>query len=364
MDKKDLYPICTILYKTDNKDGWNYAIMSGTKEQCSNYCENLKKENNWYDYKCYVSYHCFEKNDISFKKIQPEAEYIHRCTDFIYNFDDDKFYYPKEIIPYPKNDTEILQDFNIIVKGAGEDDEDILLPEDEEDFEEGANISIALKDVKDKIITIADYILEDIPEFIKRLKETGYSNLSIEEYNYTKFLVWNIGNNIRFIIQNYDRDKVEIKFDKLIPDNIFYNEFQLFYSKLKNYIIKHKELYAEFEEQEKFLYSLKWVYDLTNQDIPQEYTCIEWCKTKKLKQFIKKIEQESKPEVIYCNNHEQEIYCYFFNNNYYWISGNKIIRTTSYQWQRDDIIQFVKSNNFNYEKDMSLTDVYNQLIKK
>ena len=29
MNDKSLYTVCTILYKTENSDGWYYAIMSG-----------------------------------------------------------------------------------------------------------------------------------------------------------------------------------------------------------------------------------------------------------------------------------------------------------------------------------------------
>ena len=31
MNHDNMYPVCTILYKTENTDGWYYATMSGSE---------------------------------------------------------------------------------------------------------------------------------------------------------------------------------------------------------------------------------------------------------------------------------------------------------------------------------------------
>ena len=102
MNDKSLYTVCTILYKTENSDGWYYAIMSGEENECRKRCDEIKKKNNWCDYECYVSSRCVLKKDIPFQNTMPEANYIHRATDLIYNPFDNKFYYSKETMPYPK----------------------------------------------------------------------------------------------------------------------------------------------------------------------------------------------------------------------------------------------------------------------
>jgi len=113
---EDMYPICTILYKTDNTDGWYYAIMSGSEKECKNECEKLKAQHNWYDYKCYVSSRCVKEQNILFQNYKPSAEYIYRCTDLIYNSDDNKWYYFDETMPYPNNKKRISHKFHIDVK--------------------------------------------------------------------------------------------------------------------------------------------------------------------------------------------------------------------------------------------------------
>ena len=92
MNHDNMYPVCTILYKTENTDGWYYAIMSGSEKECKKECNKLKKINNWYDYKCYISSWCAVKRDIPFQNIMPEAEYIHHLTGLIYNPFNNKFY--------------------------------------------------------------------------------------------------------------------------------------------------------------------------------------------------------------------------------------------------------------------------------
>ena len=81
MNHDDMYPVCTILYKTENTDGWYYAIMSDSEKDCKKECEKLKKINNWYDYKCYVSSWGVMKRDIPFQNTMPQADYIHHLTD-------------------------------------------------------------------------------------------------------------------------------------------------------------------------------------------------------------------------------------------------------------------------------------------
>ena len=67
MKDEILYPICTILYKTENSDGWYYAIMSGEENECRKRCDEIKKKNNWCDYECYVSSRCVLNKDIPFQ---------------------------------------------------------------------------------------------------------------------------------------------------------------------------------------------------------------------------------------------------------------------------------------------------------
>jgi len=360
-----MYPICTILYKTDNTDGWYYAIMSGSEKECKNECEKLKAQHHWYDNKCYVSSWCVKEQNIPFQNYKPSAEYIYRCTDLIYNPFNNKFYYSSEDIPYPESNKRTTNNFDIVVKGEGENDENIWEPDDVDDFESGTDVTISFGHKKDKIITIAEYILKDIPKFIKRLQSTGYANFSNEEYTYTKFLAWEVQDKVRFIVQYYGDDNIETEIDKLISKAIFYREFEIFNAKLHNYVKKHNKLYDEFKLQEEFLQGLKWKFDVTTVDKPIEYVYLKEINTKKknFKLFRNNIQKKSKEHTVNFNTKEK-LYCYRANDYYYWCDENRIIRRLFYTHKEEDIIRFMHSKDFVYKKGMSLTEIQDQLLAR
>ena len=254
MNKNETYPVCTILYKTDKSEGWHYATMSGDKQECTNKCNKLKKQNNWYNFKCYVSSSYVFKRDIPFRDTTPNAFDLHLCTDLIYNPFNQKVYYPKEIMPYPDTRKRTTGNFKITVIGEGEGigDDYIDKPDCIDEFECGANVVVYFGK-KCRLVAIADDLVSDIPKFIKRLKNTGYSNLFVDEYTFAKFLAWEINDNIRFIVQYYGDDKAETEVDKLIPKDLFYQEFETFYDELKKYISKHNKQYKEFKRRENML---------------------------------------------------------------------------------------------------------------
>ena len=255
--------------------------------------------------------------------------------------------------------------FKIIVKGEGEDEENIWEPNDIDDFESGTDITISFGHKKDKIITIAEDLLSDIPKFINRLKSCGYANLSIEEYTYTKFLAWEYQDKVRFIVQYYGDFNIETEIDKLISKELFYKEFQNLNLTLQKYIEKHNKLFSEFKSQEKFAQNLKWEFDTATFNTPQEYTYLNWNinKSKEFKAFQTTIKEKSKEQTIDFDTRER-FNCYLANDYYYWCCGNKIFRKLFYTYKTKDIIRFINSKDFEYKKEMSLTDIYNQLLDK
>ncbi|GAB1401446.1 hypothetical protein MASR1M68_03570 [Elusimicrobiota bacterium] len=358
--KDNMYPVCTILYKKDKSDGWYYACMSGEVKVCEKKCKELKEKNNWYDFKCYESSRGIIQRDIEFRDCLPEARNMHMTTDLIYCPQEKKWYYPNEFIPYPNNLAKTINKFEIIVKGEGEDDEYLWAPEDEDDFENGTDVIIHFKLSKNKIVTIADDLIIDIPKFIERLKKDSYSNLTVEEYNYTKFLAWEIEDKIRLIIQSYDYADAVITFDKLIPTKLFYKTFDSLYKKLKYYINRKAQLYSDFKKQEKFLHSLKWKYSKELVDEPQEYTMFDWAKNKikDLKAFAEKINQNAKKS-------NKKLLCFHTGQYKYWLKSDEcIVRSYSSDWKIKDIVRFVKSANFEYKKGITLSDVYKQFLAK
>ncbi|MBO4556892.1 MAG: hypothetical protein J5706_09035 [Elusimicrobiales bacterium] len=374
MNTENLYPVCTILYKTDNSGGWHYAIMSGSEKECTKECEKLKKQNGWHDYKCYVSFEYTVKHNYSFQNYKPSAEHIYMCTDLIYNDDDGKWYYHEESMPYPKREKNISEEFHIDVKGEGEvNDENYWIPEPKykDDFEEGAEVLIdfGLKDAK--ILTKADDNIEYIKGFISRLQENKYSNMDFGlELSYSIFLAWEKGENVRFMIKDYSGDEPASVFDNLIPKDLFYKEFQNLIKKLEFYINKHKDVCDKFHEQEKWLDSLKWQYDEDLPYIPWEYSLIKWNKkdTDKLEKFADMIYQTAEPHEILKDEPLERFTCRLIGDYYYAVSEKDgwdcICRTYFHSYKLKDILRFMKSSEFNYKKGMSLKDIYNQLTDK
>lgn len=287
-----MFPRCTILYKTENTDGWYYAVMSGDKVACKKQCAKLIKENKWIDYKFYECYHCTIKRDIPFQNVVPDPHSIHLCTNLIFHPNNEKMYYPNEIMPYPKQKRKIVDNFNLIVESE-EELEDYSVPDSKDKFECGQLLKICFEKKKNYIIAIVEDVYNDIPFFLERLKKDGYSNLSIEEYTFSKFLAWNCGENIRFIVQFYFNSELKVAYDKLIPKEMFYNEFERIYPILKSYIEKKNSLYDEFKLEQNLIKSLKWKYDKDSIDYPKEYVSILNSKKnkEKLYKLIDKIER-------------------------------------------------------------------------
>lgn len=362
---KKLYPLCEILYKKDNSEGWYFGCMGGEEEECKKKCEELKKQYGWYDYKCFVKSWWVVKPATKFQIYSPRADSMHETSSFIYSTQEQKYYYPEEIIPYPQKETEIDDNFKITIKGEGEDD-NVWEPEDEEDFNEKTEVLILFGSTEYENFVLADYMIEDMEPFIDRLKKENYSNLSVLEYTNTKLLAWKKDNNVRLIIQNYNDDDIIIEYDKLIPENIFYREFNKLYEKLGYYINRRAKVYEEFKEREKFLHSLKWIYDKQNVDVPCEYISFEENKEKieALKSFAKQIHDKAETNeycgVSYANIHLGEYW--------YWlgINENSIYRTYSYSshYRIEDIKRFIKSNDFEYKENMLLSDIANQMLDK
>ena len=283
---------------------------------------------------------------------------MHETSDLIYYPQENKWYMPNEIMPYPKKSTDIVDNFEITITGEGEDI-DVSAPTNEEEFETKTEVRVCFGLSEYDNYILADYMIEDIKPFIKRLKKDKYSNL----YTYTKLLAWKKDSNIRLIIQNYGND-VTTEYDKLIPEDIFYKEFTKLYKKLKYYINRRKEMYETFKKQEKFLHSLKWIYDKQNVDVPCEYTLFEWNKNKieDLKIFAKHIQSKLKT-----HKWSGIPYAYFETGEHgYWLGTkeNCIYRTYCYSYIINAVKRFIKSNDFEYKENMSLSNIYNQFLDK
>lgn len=361
------YPVCRILYKTDNIPGWYMAEKSGSVEECQKICEEKKKSHTWIDYECRVDRWRYNEIDIPLRTYNPEASDLHRRTLLIYNPDDKKYYYPDEIMPYPqKSLSRPANKFCIAAKTEPADDKDGLIEsllEEEDDFKDTA--ARLYFNNKLGIVVITKPVMEGIPAFLNKLNSSGYSNLIIEEYWYTKFLTWKKGGNVRFIIQNYNEDDVEIIFDKLVPEPLFFNEFDKLCKRLKEGLQKVRKLYKQFRQEEELLKSLPWIYDTKNKNERlQEYIDIDTdcIKSGILNNFVTKVKDKSSHCIIDFNTKEKEI-CMHQGEFYYKVKNRKLIRFYYLERNNREILRYIKRHGIKINSGMQLAKLYSDMVK-
>ena len=345
-----MYPESRILYKTDNSEGWYMAHMGVAPEEAKKYCEEQKAKGIWFDYKCYLSAEWAFPISPDFIKGSPSADDMHMTSSLIYNSYEGKWYSPNEIMPAPKINLKLCKEFCIDITPAD-------LSKDGMDLEEKDDYNNIEAFVRFLPCQTKFYIQMDIlrvAQFIKKLKKYGYAELTVEEYDYCKLLAWKIDENILFILQNYGGNDIKESLKILVPEAVFYGEFIKLDVTIKYLTARIKRLYAEFQATELFLHGLRWEYDAQKPEKPQEYTLLSWNpeSKNKLKKLIKKIEKE------YSYDHTRHLgrYKYWYDS-----SEERLSRTYAYQHE-EDLVRFVTSKDFKYQKGMHLRDVYAQLL--
>jgi hypothetical protein len=210
-----------ILYKLDDSAGWFYAEMLGDEKTCQEKCKKLKFQNKWFDYKLYGECKTVESVP-EFKNCTPDAYTTHQTTNLIYLPELNKWYEPDEIMPMPTSKCEITDEFSV----------DFYFDEimNDGDFDEGeepyitVNLKFKSRVQKNEICVIWEWLIGDIKKLIESVQQNKYTNIIVEEYSYAKILALPIEDKVRFIIQDYGNQDMEIAFDALINKQNFMAE--------------------------------------------------------------------------------------------------------------------------------------------
>lgn len=344
------YPYSRILYKIDDTPGWHKGRIGGTEDECEEICKKLKEEGKILQYKRWGGGTCLLDIPHHLQKYDEEAYKLHMVTDLIYNTGDKKYYFPDEKMPYPdKCSPRSTSKFHIDAKVSPEKDDDSFIMddfEDEFDFKDNTTAMLYFEP-KVKICIETEPVLADIPQFLKQLKKEGYANLIISEYWYSKFLAWKKGNKIRFIIQSYGHDVVEVILNKFVREEVFFSEFKKLTSILKKGLKRKQKLYEIFKNEEALLKRLPWTLDKNNMNHIEEYIDLNgaYKNLKHFKNFIKKIEGSHK---------KQEEFDYRIENN-------KLIRHFYLDYKNQEIKRYIRLYGLP-EKNTQLTDLYCEVI--
>ena len=276
-------------------------------------------------------------------------------------------------MPYPdKCSPRSTSKFKIDVKVEPEEDEDAGIMgdlEDEYDFE-GNTTAMLYFGSKAKICIETEPVLEDIPKFLKRLKKEGYANLIIDEFWYSKFLAWQKGNKIHFIIQSYDSDVVEIILNKLVNEELFISEFKKMAKKLKKGIKYKEKLHQIFKKEEDFLKTLPWRFD----DKTYSHLCDTLClgnmqtKSPQLKKFIKKVKEKSTIHSVSFSQDEdgkidwEKDFCMRQGDYYYKIVSGSLIRYYNLDRDEKELRRYLNLYTVPDKENKTLSDLYSEVI--
>lgn len=220
----DRQPHNLVFYKLENSPGWLPADLFGDIDSAKRFCEKNKEISNWYAYEIFPDGE-WKFNGVIFQETVLNPYDMHLTTNYIYSTDLKKwFIHENEFIPLPKRNCEETDEFIIQTRFTHDFNnfEDIT----EGEFYLSPIVTVKFKSEKQTTSSLIDlYKFKKLYcRFIFNVKRNNFSTLIIDEFSYHKFLVWNLGNKVRFIIQDYcGWGNVEILFDAIIDKDLFIN---------------------------------------------------------------------------------------------------------------------------------------------
>ena len=229
-----MYPYCYVFYKTEDSIGWNMAIMDGDEDEVHKKCS----VNNWYNFEIFGGSKCAWHVEDKIKYYMRPSD-VHLISHWIYWQELDRWFINEdEIIPYPQKPCEETKEI-IFTYSLSETDDNWNDPDDfdkEEEVYVSAEVDIKTDIQCVKTIVKITALYDQLEKFINNLKVSKFAVLHLFEFNDDKYIAWEKDNNIRFIVQDYSDDENEyipIKLDVLVNKDIFYDNFENFYSGLK-----------------------------------------------------------------------------------------------------------------------------------
>ena len=212
-------PFYHVFYKVSNTPGWKIAFLTGTHDEIL----NIIKEFKWVKYEIhYGGEYSIPVSDRIPAKLEPDD--IHLRTMWIYSKEYKKWFFPDEIIPFPKSKPKQFF-FNFEVNWEDYLNNDLAECYDEEPvcFCSWATVKINNYSF---VWEYCDCYYEVIKNSFEELKKHKYTFISIDELTYVKFLIWDFGETIRFKVQDYCySDRVREPIDIQIEKQEFYKTF-------------------------------------------------------------------------------------------------------------------------------------------
>lgn len=226
-----------IFYKTNSANHWQFFKTRFQDEKCEKFC----KERGFKDYKI------LNLNTTS-------AFDLHLVTDIIYL--DEKYYFPEDIIPYPKTKPKGIEYFKgyfIWEKEFANDEEDYDEVYNKPGFDRGFGYlwtditsKFILPDKTIELHIVAQGILKYLLEFIEKLEKDNFTVYINDEYSFFKWLAWVKDDKIRLIHQDYNDKEVKTEFDILLDKDWFIHFCYSMLKTMKNHTGADEKLYKKF----------------------------------------------------------------------------------------------------------------------
>lgn len=231
---QEMYFYRNVFYKTNDREGWNLALITGNDDEVRKKCQAHK---DWIDY----DIRCGGKTAAKLEdrmNYYPRPDIVHQLTDWVYSKELDKWFIKsKEGLPYPSIKCEKSNniDFTYSLDNDDENNADNFDEKEEVYISAIINISTDTQNTHDIVEISALY--KSFEKFINELKEKKFAVLHIEEFSCTKYLAWEKDGKIRFTVQDYSgkskEEYVPVTLDVLVDKNLFYDRFENFYYNLK-----------------------------------------------------------------------------------------------------------------------------------
>ena len=270
---------------------------------------------------------------------------------------------PDAEMPYPHSkSTGIENTFSLCAYSELDDipdnfDTPLEKPKTERDFTAAMLILIVFNSKWENGVAVsADRnLIKDIDIFLKRLDSEGYSNLQEEDFGIVSFAAWKKNGYIRFIVQTYPEDicyepRIYIDFDCLVPEHIFYAEFDRLKKKIEFFIDQRKNYYKRFKETEKMLNSLHWEYKKGSINPPCETADFENHGEISAFAEMARKEQQKNERIEY--------------GKYIYRVSEKKNRLTRFIEYYDDIAHFLRHSGFVPRQGITLSGIMEEMNKQ
>ena len=236
-----------VFYKTDDTPGWFVAFLTGAESEVL----RKIKQFGWKTYKLFRGGTSYESvSDCVPCRLDPLVTFL--TSYWIYSIELERWFLPGEIIPLP---TTKARDADFSFSVTYDDDMNADLDEisDEESELDGRDIFYSVAKVKINGYEFEweyqDSCFDSFKRFLEELDQNGFAEVSVEEYNYVRFLAWKHEQHVRVKVHDYDgHGKVRECADIEMDGGVFVSKLKVLLNQLQKVHDDYKRAFNRYTD--------------------------------------------------------------------------------------------------------------------